>query len=422
MILTFAPIAVRAGASVALLPFDANCDQRVDAADVEAVIAIVLGAPNTCESADANGDGRVSVADATAIVIALRAASPPTPTETPTDTATATATPSAEVGTPTRTPTSTRTPTQTLTPTVTRTATRTPTPRPTGTSTPTATVSRTPSQTRTATATRTPSATRTATVTRTVTPTRTSTRTPTITPTATATRTHTATRTPTRTRTLTPTPTVTPTPTITRTRTPTLPPGAGPVITFFGLTTAFNTQLTPTLDALGRPVYLRQVGAGFFIVVEVRPGDAPGSQPPGTKVFNSDSADPGARPDIQILSNRSLGNGSAAVCDTGPLPDAPLGGVPGVDPIDFDPTSQPVADALNDFGCRFDVHTSDNPCTNNDAGNPAFLGVGTTLQYCTATVIGAELDFPSGDTVLTVQARDTGGHLGFPATLVVRVP
>ena len=58
----------------------------------------------------------------------------------------------------------------------------------------------------------------------------------------------------------------------------------------------------------------------------------------------------------------------------------------------------------------------------NDAGNPAFLGVGTTVQYCTVSVIGAELHFPPGDTVLTVQVRDTDEHLGFPATLVVRVP
>jgi len=201
-----------------------------------------------------------------------------------------------------------------------------------------------------------------------------------------------------------------------------LPPGSGPVITFFGLATAFNSELeADTTDDLGRPVYLRPAGAAFFIVVEVKPAPVTGSQPPGRITFNSTPTDASARPDLQILSNRDLGNGSAAVCDKGPVPSNTLGGVPGFNPLNFDPTSQAVADALNDFGCRFDVHTQDDPCTNDDAGNPAFLGAGTTLQYCTATVVGAELHFPPGDTVLTVQVRDTGEHLGFPATLVVRV-
>ncbi len=367
-------------AGVALTPFDANCDQRVDETDVATVVAVILGAPNTCETTDANGDGRVSIADATAIIMALRAAILPTPTQTPTATVTATATRSPTMGTPTRTPTGTRTPTRTLTPTITRTGIPT----------------------------------------RTATPTRTTTRTPTISPTATRTRTGTATRTATRTRTVTPSPSITPTATATRTRTPTLPPGSGPVITFFGLATAFNAELRPnTTDDLGRPVYIRPTGAAFFIVVEVKRGTGAS---PGRTVFNSNPANPSVRPDLQILSTRALGNGSAAVCDNGPLPNLPLGGVPGIDPPDFDPNSQAVADALNDFGCRFDVHTSDNPCTNDGAGNPAFLGPGTTLQYCTLTVVGAELHFPPGDTVLTVQVRDTDGHIGFPATLVVRVP
>jgi hypothetical protein len=199
-----------------------------------------------------------------------------------------------------------------------------------------------------------------------------------------------------------------------------LPAGSGPVITFFGLATAFNSVLTPnTTDNFGRPVYVRSIGAAFFIVVEVKPG--PGGAP-GRKVFNSNPDDPTARPDLQILSNRDLGNGSVAVCDNGPLPDAPLGGVPGIDPPDFDPTSQVVADALNDFGCRFDVHTPDSPCTNNDAGNPAFVSPDTTVQYCSLAVIGAEMHFPKGDTLLTVQVRDAGGHIGLPASFVVRVP
>jgi hypothetical protein len=235
------------------------------------------------------------------------------------------------------------------------------------------------------------------------------------------------TRTPTPTRTFTPTPTVTPTRTVTRTPTPTLPISAGPQITFFGLTTAFNTVLAPTtIDDLGRPVYTRVFGAGFFIVVEAKPGSS--GRQPGTLMSNSDPTNPAARPDLQILANKNLGNGSPDICDTGPLPNAKLGGVPGFNPPDFDPTSQAVADALNDFGCRFDIHVDsadavNGPCTLNARGIPAFVKRGeSTLQYCTRSVVGVELHFLKGDTLLTVQVRDSSGNIGFPQTIVLRVP
>jgi hypothetical protein len=384
---------------VAALPLDANCDLRVDETDVAAAIAIVFGGPNDCETSDANSDGRVSVADVTGIVINLRESR-----ATPSRTEPVTRTPGPP-GTPTRTATISRTPSRSRTPTRTRSPTRT------RTITPTAPNTRTPTVTPTA------SRTRTATTTRTATRTRTSTRTFTITPTFAPTRTRTSTRTPTRTRTATPTSTITPTATITRTPTPTLPPSAGPRITYFGLITAFNTELKTTItDDFGRPVFIRQVGAGFFIVVEVQPGTS--GRAVATETFNSNPDDPSARPDLQILSSRDLGNGSTAICDTGP----PRGGVPGIDPPDFDPTSQAVADALNDFSCRFDFHTNENPCTLDDSGNPAYLRGGTTLQFCTITVLGVELHFPPGDTTLVVQVRDDRGNLGFPESIVVRVP
>jgi len=388
-----------AARSAIALPFDANCDLRVDEADVAAAIAIVFGGPNDCETADANSDGRVSVADVAGIIINLRD-SPVTPS--PIETITRTPGPP---GTPTRTATISRTPSRTRTPTRTRTPLRTPT------------ITRTVPATRTPTVTPTASRTRTATNTRTATRTRTSTRTFTITPTFTPTRTRTATRTPSRTRTATPTPTITPTATITRTPTPTLPPSAGPRITYFGLITAFNTELKTTItDDFGRPVFLRQVGAGFFIVVEVRPGTS--GRSPGRSTFNSNPDDPSARPDLQILASRDLGNGSPEICDTAP----PRGGVPGVNPPEFDPTSQTVADALNDLGCRFEFHTSEDPCTIDESENFAFLRGESTLQFCTRTVLGAELHFPPGDTTLVVQVRDDRGNLGFPESIVVRVP
>jgi len=80
-----------------------------------------------------------------------------------------------------------------------------------------------------------------------------------------------------------------------------------------------------------------------------------------------------------------------------------------------------VTDALNDFGCRFDNNTFA-PCTLNANDNYAFVGRGTTTQFCTRTVVGHEMQFPPGDTLLTVRWIDTGGNIGLPARLVVRVP
>jgi hypothetical protein len=413
-----------------LLHGDASCDGRVDDADIEAVLAIIFGEPNTCETADVNGDGRVSVADTTAIVALLRLPSPTpgsndccqlgsfcgppsggacpaggvpvlnascsgatgqcvtfTPTPTPSQAATSTPTTTGSMAptrSSTRTPTPTRTPTRTRTGTATRTSTRTPLPTRTPTITPTATI------------------TRTATITPTARNTPTLTVTPTMTPTRAATR----------------TPTVTLTRTVTRTPTPTLAITDGPTITFFGPATAFNTVLTTTMtDDSGNPVYERDTGAGFFLIVEAKAGKS--GRPPGNSTSNGDDQNP---PDLQIEATNNLGNGSSLICDVGPAPDQPLGGVPGINPPSFDFSSRQVVAALNDFGCRFDIHNDQFPCTNNDSGNPAFVKSDSALQYCTMSVLGNELHFPRGDTLVTVQVRDTGGNIGFPQRLVIRVP
>ena len=352
---------------------DANCDQQVNARDIGAAIALLFGAP-ACPTADAdaNADGSVTVADITAVELAM---TPPGPTFTPSETPTITATPP-----PSATPTITRTPTRTLTPTKTATATRTPT------------------ATKTPTRTRTPSF--TATVTRT--------RTPSLTPTVTRT----------------PSPSLTPT--TSRTPTPTRPPSVGPIVTYFGLTTADNWVLTPDPDpdAQGHPVYTRSSGFGFFIVIEAKAGTSGGLPKP--LFLNSNISDPTRRPDIQIEANHELGTpglGDRYICDVGPPP-APLGGVPGIDPPSFDPASQFVANALNDFGCRFANNTGA-PCTKiDDSGFTKYVNTSdTTAQYCTNAVVGQELAFPPGDTLLTVQLRDfPAGNLGYPASLVIRVP
>jgi len=172
-----------------------------------------------------------------------------------------------------------------------------------------------------------------------------------------------------------------------------------------------------TTDAQGNPVFAFPYGAGFFVVVESKAGTSHRS--PGVLRSNSDPNDPGVRPDMQIISNRDLGNGSSLICDAGPSP--PLGGVPGINPPTFDLASQKVADAMNDWGCRFDNNTL-SPCTLTARENYGFVAPDTSTQFCTAQVLGREMLFPSGDTLLTVQWRDALGNIGLPRRIVVRIP
>jgi hypothetical protein len=58
-------------------------------------------------------------------------------------------------------------------------------------------------------------------------------------------------------------------------------------------------------------------------------------------------------------------------------------------------------------------------CTRNRFGNFAFLGTGTTRQYC-MQVPGSER-FPLGDTILALFLRDTHGNLGPRREIVIRV-
>lgn len=401
---------------------DVNCDQRVN--DIDAVIAVLFGAPDTCPTADVNGDGSVTVADITAVELSMTLPGPtPTPSATPIPSETPTITPTPL---PSATPTITLTPTRTLTPTITLTPTRTPTATNTPTPTKTPSLTRTPTSTATVTPTPTPSITPRPTNTPTQTRSPTPTQTPSFTATPSLTRTPTSTRTPSLAPTVTWTPSNTPTPTATlpATNTPTrTPTSEGPQITYFGVVTAYNVALDPdTTDAQGNPVYTRNVGIGFYIVVEAMPGTS--GALPGPAVFESN---PTMRPDLQIVPDRDLGNGSTLVCDSvggpGVTPTVPPGGVPGVNSSTADP--QTLTNVMNDFGCRFDTNQSaGNACTIQPSGNYGFAGVGSTIQYCTRFTIGAELQFHPGDTLLTVQVRDTASppNLGNPASIVVRVP
>lgn len=179
------------------------------------------------------------------------------------------------------------------------------------------------------------------------------------------------------------------------------------------------------------PVYERVIGAGFLIVVEARAGA--GSAQIGRCNTSFNEFDPGERPDIQIISDRDLGAGDPAVCDgtlarqtlggaCGPHTPSVMadGGVPAMS--SFDPSSQAVANALNDFGCRMAFFTAEAPCTETDFGNPRYASTESQGQFCSESTISFEMRFPSGDTTLTARWRDSFGVLGPEAKMVVRVP
>jgi hypothetical protein len=336
-----------------------------------------------------------------------------TGTRPPTATRTATSSPSA-----TTSPKNTSTPGLTATPTLTRqataTATRSLTPTVTATlgrsSTPTQTGTATSTPTRTPTPSRTSSPTRTPTATTTPTPQPTKTRTPSPSQTPTATRSATPTRTATATRTW----TRTATPTRTATATPAVP--IGPVITFFGVIRADDTQLTPTPGV--PPIYTRPSGHGFSLVIEGGLGLSKAAV--GSSAFQSDVM---SFPDLQIEVSNSLGNGSGAVCDrSGPSP----GGVPAVNPASFASTQTNI-NAVNDLACRFLDGTGapvgrrgSDACVMFDSGDFGFVNKQmSTIQFC--GFIDQLIEFPPGDTLVTARLRDVDGNPGSPAQLMIHV-
>lgn len=370
---------------------DANCDDVVNVADLEALIRQIFDDTEPCAWADVNGDGQISAAD---LVALLPLIPEPLPTVT---------------GTPPSTPTATQASTATATVTQASTATITGTP-------PTAT--NTPSPSRTGTVTRTPTVTRTSTRTQ-VPPT---TRVPTRTITATATRTPTRTGTPTRTVAQTRTPSVTRTPSRTRTITPTsLPRPFGPEITFFGVVRPNKIVLPPVGMENGIPVYQWPVRTGFIVVGEGTPGTSGSALSVGGTMNSLGGISPivGDRAALQMLSDRPLGDGSPVVCDIGPPPD--LGGVPGTTPNDFGP-AESVTNAINDFACRFASQTSSaNACTLDATGDFRFVDPRTTLQYCTAPAVGVGIALQPGRTILTMQLKDSAGNIGDRRSIIVDI-
>lgn len=174
----------------------------------------------------------------------------------------------------------------------------------------------------------------------------------------------------------------------------------------------FNTSIET--DSQGRPVYIRTSSRGFTFYAEGRPGLS--GLPVATQLLNSRPNDASRQPDLQVLSSRNLGNGSAAVCDRS-LP--VVGGVPAVEPPEFGEV-QSTSDALNDMACRFKAFLeADFACTQDSGGNLLFANPASTAQFC--ILVDENVAFPSGETVLTVRFKDTAGNAGPSKQVVVRI-
>ena len=196
----------------------------------------------------------------------------------------------------------------------------------------------------------------------------------------------------------------------------------GPVVSHLGIANADGTAVSPvSVDGEGRPVVQRILGQSFFLVFEGKHGENGERVAPRT--FEYDPLDPTVLPDLQVLVSRPLGDGSAAVCDSVGI-DA--GGVPAAASLAFDPV-QPVANAINDLGCRFDDGRGGNfgrgpedACTMSSEGfGFGFVNNESTIQYC--AFVGPAFAFAAGDTVLAVRLRDVTGTVGPPSEMVLRV-
>jgi hypothetical protein len=208
----------------------------------------------------------------------------------------------------------------------------------------------------------------------------------------------------------------TPTPLATEAPLPTRPVGSqikarkgeliGPIVTHFGAARADGVPVDPvSVDKQGIPTYSSSAGSGFMIVVEVKPGI--GGNEVSRRIFAHVPGDPSVRPDLEIESNRDMGNGSPEVCDRR-KPN--IGGIPGINPPSFAET-QRVSDALNDFGCRFETFIeSDSSCTLEPNGDYSFVSKETTTQFC--MMVARAYAFPVGETLLTLRVRDTEGNPG----------
>lgn len=180
----------------------------------------------------------------------------------------------------------------------------------------------------------------------------------------------------------------------------------GPVVTFFGAARADGMAAKPTsVGKDGVPTYTSSVGSGFILVIEAKPGL--GNSEVGRRTYAHVEDDPTVRGDLEIISNRDLGDGSPEVCDR---QRPTIGGIPGIQPPSFDET-QKISNAINDLACRFETFTeSDFSCTMNERETYSFVDPETTTQFC--LIIARAYGFPEGTTELSVRMRDINGNPG----------
>ena len=90
--------------------------------------------------------------------------------------------------------------------------------------------------------------------------------------------------------------------------------------------------------------------------------------------------------------------------------------MPAIDPPRFDSTAD-VIGAVNDLACRF-LDGSGQPfgrgpsegCILSATGDLGFVDPSSTIQFC--SLIGKALEFPPGDTHVTVRLLDVSGNPG----------
>lgn len=152
----------------------------------------------------------------------------------------------------------------------------------------------------------------------------------------------------------------------------------------------------------------------FIVVVEGRPGL--GGFPVGVQTTVTNPAD---LPAVQVQNVQPLGNGSPAVCDTGP-PSVGGGGVPGINPPSFDVMVPAYHAAIRDLGCRFQAFSPSSACTILDLTRESrTVSPLATQQFC--NIVAATATFPPGENVVTARLADVLGRTGPTKQIVVRV-
>jgi hypothetical protein len=125
-------------------------------------------------------------------------------------------------------------------------------------------------------------------------------------------------------------------------------------------------------------------------------------------------------PNLQIESSQNMGNASNPVCSSSGTLNL-NGGIPGIDPPDF--SARPdIINTLQSFAIWFKYQSPGSACTFAPGGGSyAYVSVSpsATAQFCDA--MNAAQAFPPGDSLLTVQLKDTGGNVGPTAQIIVRV-